>query len=136
MFQLKVDPSSHRVDDGLRLLEDLLLHERGEVALHDLLDLHLEGGDLPGQVALLVVPVDGQDPQLHGCHIVVLQEDHLFKEFITFVEIIRSEKAHPVGVLDDGRGIACKEVLHCVPVGGVDLLSLKYKEYQSIQRVL
>ena len=57
----------------------LLLHERGEVALHDLLDLHLEGGDLPGQVALLVVPVDGQDPQLHSCHIVVLQEDHLFK---------------------------------------------------------
>ena len=136
MFQLKVDPSSHRVDDGLRLLEDLLLHEGGEVALHDLLDLHLEGGDLPGQVALLVVPVDGQDPQLHSCHIVVLQEDHLFKELITFVEIIRSEQAHPVGVLDDGRGIACKEVLHCVPVGGVDLLSLKYKEYQSIQRVL
>ena len=62
LLQLKVDPSSHRVDDGLRLLEDLLLHERGEVALHDLLDLHLEGGDLPGQVALLVVPVDGQDP--------------------------------------------------------------------------
>ena len=124
MFQLKVDPSSHRVDDRLRLLEDLLLHEGGEVALHDLLDLHLEGGDLPGQVALLVVPVDGQDPQLHGCHIVVLQEDHLFKQLITFVEIIRSKPAHPVGVLDDGRGIACKEVLHCVAVGGVDLLSL------------
>ena len=125
MFQLKVDPSSHRVDDRLRLLEDLLLHEGGEVALHDLLDLHLEGGDLPGQVALLVVPVDGQDPQLHGCHIVVLQEDHLFKQLITFVEIIRSEHAHPVGVLDDGRGIACKEVLHCVAVGGVDLLRLR-----------
>ena len=136
MFQLKVDPSSHRVDDGLRLLEDLLLHERGEVALHDLLDLHLKGGDLPGQVALLVVPVDGQDPQLHGCHIVVLQEDHLFKQLITFVEIIRSQQAHPVGVLDDGRGIACKEVLHCVPVRGVDLLRLKCKEYQSIRRVL
>ena len=95
LFQLKVDPSSHRVDDGLRLLEDLLLHERGEVALHDLLDLHFEGGDLPSQVALLVVPVDGQDPQLHGCHIVVLQEDHLFKQLITFVEIIRSTAGSP-----------------------------------------
>ena len=126
MFQLKVDPSSHRVDDRLRLLEDLLLHEGGEVALHDLLDLHLEGGDLPGQVALLVVPVDGQDPQLHSCHIVVLQEDHLFRQLMTFVDIIRSQQAHPVGVLDDGRGIACKEVLHCVAVRGVDLLRLKY----------
>ena len=125
MFQLKVDPSSHRVDDRLRLLEDLLLHEGGEVALHDLLDLHLEGGDLPGQVALLVVPVDGQDPQLHSCHIVVLQEDHLFKQLITFVEIIRSQQAHPVGVLDDGGGIAGKEVLHCVAVRGVDLLGLR-----------
>ena len=30
---------SHGVDNRLRLLKDLLVHEAGEVALHDLLDL-------------------------------------------------------------------------------------------------
>ncbi len=44
---VEVDPPAHRVDDGLRLLEDLLLHEGGELALHYLLDLHLERDDLP-----------------------------------------------------------------------------------------
>ena len=47
LLGLKVDPSPHRVDDGLGLLEDLLLHERGVLALHDLLDLELQGEDLP-----------------------------------------------------------------------------------------
>ena len=37
LLELKVDPSSHGVDNRLRLLKDLLLHERAEVALHDLL---------------------------------------------------------------------------------------------------
>ena len=37
-----VDAAAHRVDDRLGLLEDLLLHEEVEVALHDLLQLHLE----------------------------------------------------------------------------------------------
>ena len=43
---VEVDPSSHGVEDRLRLLEDLLQHERVERALHDLLNLHLEGRDL------------------------------------------------------------------------------------------
>ncbi len=51
---LEVDPASHGVDDGLWLLEDLLLHEGGEVALHDLLDLHLEGGHLSVQWAVII----------------------------------------------------------------------------------
>ena len=42
---LEVDSSTHRVDDRLGLLKDFLLHKGGVVALHDLLDLHLEGGD-------------------------------------------------------------------------------------------
>ena len=46
LLQLKVDPSSHGVDNRLRLLKDLLLHERAEVALHDLLNLHLKDDDL------------------------------------------------------------------------------------------
>ena len=41
----EVDSSSHRVDDRLRLLEDLLQHERVERTFHDLLDLHLQRRD-------------------------------------------------------------------------------------------
>ena len=100
LLHLKVDPSPHRVHNRLWLLKDLLLHEGGEVALHDLLDLHLEGGDLPGQVALPVVPVDGEHPQLHCCHIVVLQEDHLLDS----VDCLYREypSSYSVGVFDDG----------------------------------
>ena len=41
LLQLKVDSSSHGVDNRLRLLIDLL-HERIEVALHDLLNPQLK----------------------------------------------------------------------------------------------
>ena len=41
-----VDAAAHRVDNGLGLLEDLLLHEELVVALHNLLQLHLERGHL------------------------------------------------------------------------------------------
>ncbi len=48
------------------LLEDLLLHEGGVVSLHDLLDLHLEGGHLAVQRAVVVQAagsaVDRQNP--------------------------------------------------------------------------
>jgi hypothetical protein len=47
-------PPSHSVDDRLRLLKDLLLHEAGEGALHDLLDLQHDGGDLPALRGLQV----------------------------------------------------------------------------------
>ena len=124
LLQLKVDPSPHRVHNRFGLLEDLLLHEGGEVALHDLLDLHLEGGDLPRQVALSVVSVDGEDSQLHCRHIVVLQEDHLVRSVSKTPRIENCSNAHPVSVLDDGGGVACKEILDCVSIGGVDLLSL------------
>ena len=42
LLQLKVESSSHGVDNRLRLFKDLLLHERIEVALHDLLNPHLK----------------------------------------------------------------------------------------------
>ena len=50
---------SHGVDNRLRLLKDLLVHEAGEVALHDLLDLQHDGGDLPALGRLQVnAPAD------------------------------------------------------------------------------
>ena len=54
VYLLKVDSATHGVDDGLWLLEDLLLHEGGVVALHDLLDLHLQGGHFPVQRTVVV----------------------------------------------------------------------------------
>lgn len=39
---VEVDTSTHGVDDGFRLLVDLLLHEMVERTLHDLCQLHLQ----------------------------------------------------------------------------------------------
>ena len=50
---VKVDSAPHGVDHRLGLLVDLLLHERGEVPLHDLLDLHLKSRDFPPCVILI-----------------------------------------------------------------------------------
>ncbi len=46
---LEANPAAHRIDHRLGLLEDLLLHEAAVVALHDLLNLHLQGDDLAGE---------------------------------------------------------------------------------------
>lgn len=42
---VKVDTATHGVDDGFGLLVDFLLHEVGEVSLHDGGQLDLEGLD-------------------------------------------------------------------------------------------
>ena len=52
---LGVQATTHSVDDRLGLLEDLLLHEVVEAALHDLLELNLDGldgTDVAGAVSL------------------------------------------------------------------------------------
>ena len=108
-FRLKVDPAPHGVHHGLRLLADLLLHERREAALHDLLDLHLEGDNLSTfrsfHLDAPADPVDGEGARVaHGGHVVVLEVDH------------------PVGVLHDGAGVAGEEVLgHVVLAQGGEL---------------
>ena len=52
ILRIKVDPPPHGVDHRLRLLVDLLLHECREVPFHDLLDLHLQGCNLPSGIIL------------------------------------------------------------------------------------
>jgi hypothetical protein len=68
LLQLIVDLSSHGIDNRLKLLKDLLLHERAEVARHELLDLHSKGGDL--EQACQHVRLDGRsgggDHKHHG----------------------------------------------------------------------
>lgn len=48
------------------------------LTLHDLLQLHLQGLYGPARVvtSCALDTVDGQTPVHHGCHIVILQEDH------------------------------------------------------------
>jgi hypothetical protein len=45
LVRVKVDATSHRVDNGFRLLVNLLLHEMVKGALHDRRELDLEGLD-------------------------------------------------------------------------------------------
>jgi hypothetical protein len=58
---------SHGIDNRFRLLKDLLVHEAGEVALHDLLDLQHDGGDLTALGRLQVhAPADPAATQPGG----------------------------------------------------------------------
>ncbi len=60
-----------------------------------------------------VDPVDGEDAVLDGGDVVVLKEEDA------------------VGVLDDGTSVAGEEVLHRVPVRGVDLLGVALRNPAS-----
>lgn len=90
-----IETATHGVDDGLGLLEDLLLHEVVELALHDLLELQLEGLDGPHVRAAirLLKPVDVERALVDVGDVVVLEVQDL------------------LGVLDDGRGVRRQEEL-------------------------
>ncbi len=69
-----VEPATHGVDDGLGLLEDFLLHEVAELALHDLLQLDLErlDGTHVGSSVVLVHTVDVERALVDVSDIVIL----------------------------------------------------------------
>ena len=90
-----IETTTHSVDDGLWLLENLLLHEVVEAALHDLLELNLkslDGTDV-GRAVILVQTVDVQRTLVDVCNVVVLKVQNL------------------LGVLDDGGGVGGEEEL-------------------------
>jgi hypothetical protein len=90
-----IQTTTHGVDDGLGLLEDLLLHEVVEAALHDLLELNLkrlDGTDV-GRAVILVQTVDVEGALVDVCNVVVLEVQDL------------------LGVLDDGGGVGGEEEL-------------------------
>ena len=72
---LKVHATPHRIDHGLWLLENLLLHERGIVFLHNLLDFHFEGCNLSsvGIADVVLQSMDGQQSVFNCGHVVVFQ---------------------------------------------------------------
>ena len=92
---LGIEAAAHGVDDGFRLLEDLLLHEVVEAALHDLLQLDLDGLD-GAHVARAVHLAQAVDVEL---------------ALVDVRDVIVLEVEHLLGVLDDGRGIGGEEEL-------------------------
>lgn len=92
---LAVETTSHGVDNGLRLLENLLLHEVVELALHDLLELKLKGlnGAHVGAAIGLLKAVDVQGSLVDVGNVVILEVHDL------------------LGVLDDSGGVRGQEEL-------------------------
>jgi hypothetical protein len=90
-----VKTTTHGVDNGLGLLEDLLLHEVVELALHDLLELKLEGldgSDVRAAISLLKT-MDVEGALVNVSNIVILKVHNL------------------LGVLDNGGGVGGEEEL-------------------------
>lgn len=92
---LEVQTTTHGVDDRLWLLENLLLHKVVELALHDLLELNLDGLDSTDVTSarLLAQTMDVKLAVVDVCNVVVLEVENL------------------LGVLDDGRRVGREEEL-------------------------
>lgn len=90
-----VETTTHSVDNRLGLLEDLLLHEVVEAALHDLLELDLKGlnGTDVRRAIVLVKAVNVEGALVDVGNVVVLEVQDL------------------LGVLDDGGWVGGKEEL-------------------------
>lgn len=90
-----VEATTHGVDDGLGLLENLLLHEVVELALHDLLELKLEG-------------LDGSDV---GASIGLLETVDVERALVDVGNVVVLKVHDLLGVLDNGRGVGGEEKL-------------------------
>lgn len=70
----KIYSASHGCHNGFRLFEYFFLHERTKIALHDLLDFHLECSDL-SSVRISrrhAHPVNGQSSLSYCSNVIVL----------------------------------------------------------------
>ncbi|KAI9172071.1 proteasome regulatory particle subunit Rpt4 [Paramyrothecium foliicola] len=90
-----VQTTTHGVDDGLGLLENLLLHEVVELALHDLLQLELQG-------------LDGSDV---GAAVGLLQAVDVEGTLVDVGNVVILEVHDLLGVLDNGRRVGREEEL-------------------------
>jgi len=81
LIVVKVDTTTHCVDNGLGLLVDLLLHEVAELALHDFGDLNLERFEAASGWGLIAVATKAVNMQLSLCNVgnvVVLEVEDTF----------------------------------------------------------
>ena len=115
-----VQTTTHGVDDGLGLLEDLLLHEVVKVALHDLLELKLDsldGTDVGGAI-VFVETVDVELALVDVSNVVVLEVEHL------------------LGVLNNGGRVRREEELcgHGDAIVGEERTGLRAVEQGLVRR--
>ncbi|KAI6754186.1 hypothetical protein HG530_012700 [Fusarium avenaceum] len=90
-----VETATHGVDNGLGLLENLLLHEVVKLTLHDLLELKLKGldGSDVGAAIGLLEAVDVEGALVDVSNVIILKVHDL------------------LGVLDNSRGVGGEEEL-------------------------
>lgn len=93
---LNIETTTHGVDNGFGLLEDFLLHEVIELALHDFLQLDLDG-------------LDGTD--VGGGTVVLLETVNVEGALVNVSDVVVLEVQDLLGVLDDGGGIRGQEEL-------------------------
>ena len=111
------DAPAHGVDDGLGLLEDLLLHERVKLALHDLVQLELDAVDRPGAVICLEAMITFSRKKvkldMSNTDLVLLLATVKGKTTVTNSgNIIILEINDPISVLDNGTCIRSEKVLN------------------------
>ena len=102
---VKVNATTHSVNDRFGLLENLLLHKVGELALHNLLELHLKGlnGTSGGLVNVTADSVNVKLAIRNMRNIVVLKEQNLSSVFNHSGGVGGHEK------LNGSRGIIIRE---------------------------
>ena len=111
------DAPAHGVDDGLGLLEDLLLHERVKLTLHDLVQLELDAVDRPGAVICLEITITfGRKKvksDMNNTDLVLLLATVKGKTTVTNSgNIVILEINDPISVLDNGTRIRSEKVLN------------------------
>jgi hypothetical protein len=133
-FVGNVETTTHGVDDRLGLLEDFLLHEVVELALHDLLELKLDGlnGSDIGGAIILGESVDVELTIMDVSNIVIFEIENLLgvfderrsvrgeEEFSRLRHAIVRQEGPRLGAVEEGLVRGSKQV-----VGGqhaVDLL--------------
>lgn len=107
---VKVDSTTHGVDDRFGLLVDLLLHKVVVLALHDFGELDLEGLDSSdGREA--VVSAKTVDVEFYtSAHPTRLRYGQL-TSLGNVRNVVILQVKHPLGVLNDSTGIASNEEL-------------------------
>lgn len=106
---IKVDSTSHSVDDGFGLLVDFLLHEMVVLSLHDFSELNFE----------MLNSSDGRETVVSSKSMnvefwisaVAIGEPQIRTSFGNVGDIVILEVEDPLGVLNDGTGVGSDKEL-------------------------
>lgn len=102
LVRIEIDTTTHRIDHALGLLVNLLLHEMGELALHDLRQLELEGLD----------GTDGAGSRTSGAGRIGVRATETVDVQLALADVrdvVVLEVQDALGVLDDGGRVGRDE---------------------------